>query len=129
PDTTAHARADADPVHKSVKRERSRALRAQADAHARKLWASKVGTEDVVVVEMAGSRSGMTLTADAQTRSIVEVPEQLAGAEPVRTPGGYTRDYCPVWFSGDGTETLSSGDVVPVRIVGATDRGLDVILT
>ena len=44
----------ADPVSHRVKRERSARLRAASDAASRALWASRVGSEDVVLVDRAG---------------------------------------------------------------------------
>jgi len=117
------AESNADPVHKSVKRSRSRALRTQADAHARALWNSKVGASDVVVVELAGTRSGMTLTAATQA---VEPGDSHREVMPAGV-GGYTADYCPVWFAGADASALGNAELVAVRIVGTSDRGLTVV--
>jgi threonylcarbamoyladenosine tRNA methylthiotransferase MtaB len=46
--------ADDDPVPPGVKRERSARLRAASDDACRALWRSRVGSEDVVVVDRAG---------------------------------------------------------------------------
>ena len=107
------AEAAANPVPKSVKAERSRLLRADADARAHKLWQTHVGTVGDVLVETDGSRAGMALTSDH---------EAVTAAHDGASIGGYTNDYCPVRITGNNT--LRDGDIVHVAITGVDARGL-----
>jgi threonylcarbamoyladenosine tRNA methylthiotransferase MtaB len=120
----------ADPVPKSVKAERSRLLRADADARALRLWKSHVGTDTRIIVELGGSRSGMALTSGHTAVAHQDVRDQrtrtLRAGSDVRdhhgVAGGYTADYCPVTIL--DASGLADGELVNVYLQDATPDGL-----
>lgn len=107
-----------DPVPAVVKQERSRRLRAAADARALAHWQSRVGTRDEVVVERGGSRRGMALSAGHAAAAGEDGEE----GDPTDL-GGYTRDYCPVRLV-DDVRGVEQGELVEVELVGADVAGL-----
>jgi threonylcarbamoyladenosine tRNA methylthiotransferase MtaB len=107
-DATQHR----DPIAKSVKAERSRRLREQADELALAHRRSLVGTRDQVVVETrASSGYGATAGVLLTDHHVATTSDDRAARHT-----GYTRDYTPVVLVGGPATAVEDGDLVDVEL-------------
>ncbi len=118
-----------DPVDRAVKAERSRRLRAQADAVALEHRTRLVGRRDEVLVETRstsgyGSGAGVLMTDAHVAADAGAATSDAAAPAPVRT--GYTRDYSPVVLPMIGAEVVD-GTLLDVELE-SLDRSTGVLV-